>query len=101
MIFPSLFEGLPVTLVEEQAAGLPVLMSDTITREVVLTGLVETLPLAAPPAQWARRGLEMARQVRNRSEFAGMIRQRGYDAAENARKLARFYRGVLERHGSR
>ncbi len=101
MIFPSLFEGLPVTLVEAQAAGLPVLMSDTITREVVLTGLVETLPLAAPPAQWARRGLEMARQVRNRSEFAGMIRQRGYDAAENARKLARFYRGVLERHGSR
>lgn len=100
MIFPSLFEGLPVTLVEAQAAGLPVLMSDTITREVALTGLVETLPLTAPPARWAGRALEMAKGTRNRSEYAGIIRQSGYDAAENADRLARFYRGVLRRHGS-
>lgn len=33
-ILPSLKEGLPVTLVEGQAAGLPFFTSDTVTREV-------------------------------------------------------------------
>ncbi len=33
-ILPSLKEGLPVTLVESQAAGLPFFTSDTVTREV-------------------------------------------------------------------
>ncbi|MFR6588872.1 MAG: glycosyltransferase [Gallintestinimicrobium sp.] len=41
-IFPSLYEGLPGTVLEAQAAGLPCLMSDTITQEVALTELVES-----------------------------------------------------------
>jgi glycosyltransferase involved in cell wall biosynthesis len=34
MIFPSLHEGLPVSLIEAQASKLPCLISDTVTREV-------------------------------------------------------------------
>ncbi|RRG08371.1 MAG: glycosyltransferase family 1 protein [Lactobacillus sp.] len=33
LILPSQFEGLPVTTIEAQSAGLPVLMSDNITKE--------------------------------------------------------------------
>ena len=32
-LFPSLFEGLPVVLVEAQAAGLKCMVSDSITKE--------------------------------------------------------------------
>lgn len=38
MILPSLYEGLPMVGVEAQCSGLPVIFSDTITKEV---GLVE------------------------------------------------------------
>lgn len=38
---PSLYEGLPVTLVEAQAAGLPCVVSDIITREVEVTDLIK------------------------------------------------------------
>ena len=44
-LFPSLFEGLPVVLVEAQAAGLKCLISDSITRETDITGRIEFVSL--------------------------------------------------------
>ena len=41
LLFPSFFEGFPGVVLECQAAGLPCIISDTITREVNITGLVE------------------------------------------------------------
>lgn len=102
MIFPSLFEGLPVTLVEAQAAGLPVLMSERITEEVVLTDLVRTLPLDAGAEKWALLALEMAGRnedvgdapCRDRVRYGEAVSQSGYNAAENAKKLGEFYEKV-------
>ncbi|MBO5095069.1 MAG: glycosyltransferase family 1 protein [Lachnospiraceae bacterium] len=123
VIFPSLFEGLPVTLIEAQAAGLPVLMSDTITEEVILTGLVRTMPLSETPGTWAEEALRMTgggelgdalrvaedgktdAALRNaeggrREAYADVIGRSGYDVAENAKKLERFYEdAVLRRAG--
>lgn len=50
--FPSLYEGLPGTVIEAQAAGLPCVIADTITDEVALTDLVVQLPLD-DPGRWA------------------------------------------------
>ena len=44
-LFPSLYEGLPVSVIEAQASGLPIFCSDTITRDVAITDLVHFLPL--------------------------------------------------------
>ena len=45
-IFPSIYEGLPVTLIEAQGAGLPCIISDTITQDVDLgLNLVERCSL--------------------------------------------------------
>jgi glycosyltransferase EpsF len=35
--FPSLWEGLPLTLVEAQYAGLPCVVSENVTKEVIIT----------------------------------------------------------------
>lgn len=45
MIFPSLYEGLPLTLIEAQASGLPILMSNTITEKVIQTDIVKSLSI--------------------------------------------------------
>lgn len=49
---PSLYEGLGIVAVEAQRAGLPCLLSDTITREVNVTGTVRFLPIE-DPSVWA------------------------------------------------
>lgn len=57
--FPSLFEGLPLSLVEAQAAGIGCVMSDAIAGEsVVVSELVTCLPLAAGPTEWASAVLD-------------------------------------------
>ena len=51
-LFPSLFEGLPVTLVEAQAIGLRAVVSNTITTECFFSENVVPLDLNAPIDVW-------------------------------------------------
>ena len=51
-VFPSFYEGMPNTVIEAQATGLPCIISDRVTKEADITGLVKFMPLEAPK-QWA------------------------------------------------
>ena len=44
-VFPSLWEGLPLTLVEAQYAGLPCVVSENVTKETIITNKVHTVSL--------------------------------------------------------
>ena len=54
VLMPSLFEGLPLTLIEQQANGLRCVVSDNITKEVDKTGNLTFLPLSASVEEWAQ-----------------------------------------------
>ena len=92
-ILPSLFEGLPVVLVEAQAAGLPCLCSERVTREADVTGRCEFLPLDQPEL-WAKRILEVPR---DRPDTRDALRQAGYDIGTTAKWLEQFYIDCLNR----
>jgi len=62
-VMPSFFEGMPNTVIEAQATGLPCVIADTITREANITGLVEYLPLEKPQV-WAEKALEAIHEQR-------------------------------------
>ncbi len=53
-VFPSLYEGMPNTVIEAQSTGLPCIIADTITQEANITGLVEYLPLNGDVDVWAK-----------------------------------------------
>ncbi|MCL2539690.1 MAG: glycosyltransferase, partial [Oscillospiraceae bacterium] len=94
LCMPSLFEGLPVTLVEAQACGVPSLVSDTISDECNLTGDVEFLPLGAPPALWASRLLEYGGRARKNNTAA--LEAAGYSIRQTAAMMQRYYLDLNE-----
>ena len=59
-VFPSKWEGFPMTLIEAQAAGVKCLVSDALVRDVFLTNLLESLPLDAGAEIWAEKALNMS-----------------------------------------
>jgi len=89
-LFPSLYEGLPVTLIEAQAAGLKCIVSDCITNECDLTGNMKFLNLKDSPEKWAEKVLsEYEGFVKtDTSEF---IKRGGFDVRENVKWLEEFY----------
>lgn len=90
LLFPSHFEGLPVTVVEAQAAGLPCVVSDAITDEVALTELVTFISLNHPDVAWVR-GVQEAASCQGRASRTREIRSAGYDSAEVAAYMQRLY----------
>lgn len=86
---PSLFEGLPVTGVEAQAAGLRCVFSDTITRELQISDLVEFMSLNTEPVAWAKRICALGNA--GHADVSAQIRAAGFDIDQTADRLRTFY----------
>lgn len=88
-LFPSLFEGLPISLVEAQAADLPCVISDTISEEVLLTDKIEMLSLDDSAEKWAEHIIEKSINV-DRIDETNVLKKKGYDIGQNAIELKQY-----------
>lgn len=94
-LFPSLFEGLPFTLVEAQANGLPCVISDTITEEIVLDkDQVKQLSLEEKPDVWAKEICRYRNWKReDNCTVKSRIRNAHLDISTEAKRLIALYQG--------
>ncbi len=89
-VFPSHFEGLPVTLVEAQAAGLPCVVSDNITKQVKITDNIEYIKLTSPTSTWVDKIIEIKENHVRRDEEEYIV-SAGFDIRTVANSLQEFY----------
>ncbi|WP_081450370.1 glycosyltransferase family 1 protein [Bifidobacterium gallicum] len=103
VLMPSQYEGLPLSAVEAQAAGCPVVLSTEVTSETsIIPALMTFLPLSAPAGKWAQ-ALHQA-VMRNQNHRESRIQQfyeSGYDVRDSGKRLGDWYLQLLHERNRR
>ena len=94
-LFPSLFEGLPVTMVEAQAAGNLCIISDTIPRECCITENVRIYSLEKDAKAWSDFVISESTDYKKKDMYEEIVKA-GFDIKQNAKRLEEFYINATE-----
>ncbi|WP_052342636.1 glycosyltransferase family 1 protein [Bacillus sp. EB01] len=93
IVMTSRFEGLPLTLIEAQAACLPCFVADTVSNEVEITDLVRFISLNQKPNEWA--SIIVNNNPKDRSLILEQVKNKiissGFSIKENAQKMKELY----------
>lgn len=89
-LFPSLYEGLPVTLVEAQSSGIRCFISDAVPFQCILGDDVSTVKLSESAESWAQEIVTLAAGYERYNRYSDMVSS-GFDIKSNAQWLQDFY----------
>ena len=96
-LFPSLHEGFSVAFVEAQTTDIKAIISDGVPQEsILIPENVTVIPLKNSAQQWA----EKIAEIHNfeRKNVADLIKEKGYDIKENAQKLEKKYKELIQQY---
>ena len=92
-VFPSIYEGLGLVLIEAQAAGLPCVVSEAIQSEADLNiGLLNYLNLSDEASVWANKIIEVCgKKQTDKQQILEAFDKTGYSSQKCISKLMSIY----------
>lgn len=95
IVMPSLYEGLPVVVVEAQSSGVKCILSDKITKEVDIgIGLVKFIPIGDEYAgEWANEIIEFSKHKKNLNNelIENALIKKGFSLEKNIELMRNIY----------
>lgn len=88
-VFPSIFEGLGMAVIEAQAAGLPCIVSSIIPKSALITNLIEKVYLKEKQEVWINEIFKYVRYPKGNTYQK--IKNAGYYIRDTVKWLERFY----------
>lgn len=93
-LFPSLYEGLGIVLIEAQANGLPCIISSNIPKDVdVINPLIHRVGLKDDNDVWVET-IQESRPLEDRTKAPSLIKKAGYDIKDVAEYIENFYMNI-------
>lgn len=91
-ILPSLYEGMGIVVIEAQASGLPVLISDKVTREVQVTDIIDYLPIENGTERlWVKKLLDIDVPGSIRDKYNKTFEMTPFDVRKTVSDLTTTY----------
>lgn len=93
-LLPSYYEGLPVVGVEAQANGLPMIVSNHVTREMKVTDIVTYEKLEKNEANWIKAVKKCIVQGQRGINTHKQMENAGFDIMIESDRLLKIYQRI-------